>query len=84
MDVETVRRPQGGVCRVVLAFYSLPSHGQVLPETCGTKSLTSLLLKLHLLVRSTEAKALLSCLWGWGTNDKGPLRGRRGAGVLQM
>lgn len=37
-----------------------------------------------LLLRSTEAKALLSCLWGWGANNKDPLREGVGAWVLQM
>lgn len=81
---QSVLRPQGKACCVGLVFYTSPSHGQVLPETCRTKSLTSQLPKLHLLLRSPEAKALLSCLWDRGTNDKGPLRGRRRAGVLQM
>lgn len=34
---------------------------------------------LVLLLQSTEAKALLSCLGGWGTSDKGPLREGEGA-----
>lgn len=29
-----------------------------------------------LLLRATEAKVLLFCLWGWGISDKGPLRER--------
>lgn len=37
-----------------------------------------------LLLRSAEAKALLSCLWGWGANNKDPLREGDGARILQM
>lgn len=28
-------------------------------------------------LRSNRSKGPLSCLWGWGTNNKGPLRDRR-------
>lgn len=70
------RQPQGEVCCVVLVFDFSLSHGSWSPLKWAERSLslTSLLPNFILFLRSTEAKALLSGLWGWGTSNKGPLR----------
>lgn len=68
-------RPREVGCVVLVFRFSL-THGCSPPWNAQNK--VSLYLPCSpnfvRLLRSTEVKALLSCLWGWGTNDKGPLR----------
>lgn len=74
------------VCCVVLVFSFPLSHGSRSSQKCAEWNLflTFLLPKLRAASKEYRSKGSFVLLWGWGANNKDPLREGDGARILQM